>query len=93
MSAATTAGAALSVTTQAGRVALSQAVRGFWSLAPRTGVAPYGGKVDRPRVKDGEDAAWTIVAGQVRYSIFDVATGEILREYADDTRERVEVAP
>lgn len=61
--------------TIAGRIELSQAVAGFWSLAPRQG-RYRNGKLRRPG--KGEEAVWVIRDGVTLYAIVSLETGEDL---------------
>ena len=70
--------------TRAGRIALSQEVPGFWSLAPRAGHLTADGELIRPR--KGEESVWAMADdGRMLYAVASLETGEILRS--------VEVAP
>ena len=65
-------------TTRAGRIALSQAVPGFWSLAPRAGRLTADGALIRPR--KGEESVWAMADdGRMFYAVASLETGEVLQ--------------
>ena len=66
-------------TTREGRIALSQAVPGYWSLAPRAGRLTADGGLIRP-VGTSEEAVWAVTDdGRTLYAVASLETGEILR--------------